>query len=176
MTDTPAALAAAAPSAPAPEATPTSNNAPLDPAVMKMVDYHVDCTVWSFVDNEATMKELEEAKKANPNAVHHWKDHRCYRQNPGEIAAAKAAIKNLNPQDAIEAMLASQLTAVHLASIECLNRASWVTDNIENRLAYPWDQYHPLRQAWHVSQTQRLPYHYFANNSYCVRHWNQEPV
>jgi len=33
-------------------------------------------------------------------------------------------------------MLASQITAVHLAAIECLNHASWEVDSVENRTSY----------------------------------------
>jgi len=110
--------------------------APLDPVIMKMLEDHVECTVWHFVDQEATARELEAKIKTEPHLAWTWNHCRAFKQSPIEIAATKAAINNISPQDAVEAMLASQLTAVHLASVECMSHASCAIDNLENRIAY----------------------------------------
>lgn len=129
--------AASADTASPPAATNASSTpAPLDPVIMEMIDGEVPCTVWPYVDTEATELKLEEKKKAEPHLAWEWKHCKVYKQSPTEIAASKAIIKNLNPQDAIEAVLASQIPAVYFASVECLNKASWIDGSIENRMTY----------------------------------------
>ena len=115
---------------------PSSTPAPLDPVIMKMLGGLVPFVVWPYVDNEATELKLEEKKKAEPHLAWKWEHCKIYTRDTTEIAAARAIINNLNPQDGIEAILASQIPAVYFASMECLNKASWADCTIENRVSY----------------------------------------